>query len=168
MQRLVAHGAADFRLAPRRACHPAAPPVSARRPPLTHRCPSISPRIPSRVPLPSPPQRVYGAFFVAVTWLATALANEYGMPPPVALAITILSLLFNSLGLGLAGWGFDHGMPSIKAWALTVIIGVSSGFGLYYWCVGGGRGHCLGLGLKQQEPCTSYSIIIQRTPARYS
>ncbi|KIY99354.1 Putative proline/betaine transporter [Monoraphidium neglectum] len=76
---------------------------------------------------------VNGAFFVAVTWLSGQLINTYKLHPNVALAITIVSLIFNTVGLSLAGYGFDHGMPAITAAAGTLILGVGSGFGLYYW-----------------------------------
>ncbi|KIY98064.1 hypothetical protein MNEG_9899 [Monoraphidium neglectum] len=76
---------------------------------------------------------VCGAFFVAVTWLSGQLINTYKLHPNVALAITIVSLIFNTIGLSIAGYGFDHGMRAISAGAVCLVIGVGSGFGLYYW-----------------------------------
>jgi hypothetical protein len=46
-----------------------------------------------------------GAFFVAVTWLSGQLINTYKLHPNVALAITIVSLIFNTIGLSIAGYG---------------------------------------------------------------
>ena len=89
---------------------------------------------PLPAPTPTPYPRIYGAFFVAVTWLATALVKDFGQSPPIALTITILSLISNSIGLGLTGWAFDSGVPAIRLYAATVFIGATSGFGLYYWC----------------------------------
>jgi hypothetical protein len=57
--------------------------------------------------------------------------------------ITIISLFFNAAGLLTAGYLLDHGLPAIRAWAATVVVGVSTGFGLYWY--GGRWGMTLGL-----------------------
>jgi len=77
--------------------------------------------------------RVNGAFFVAVTWLATSITKDHGLKAVESLGITIISLLFNCVGLALAGYGFDNGMKAITAYFWTVVVGVLSGFGLYHW-----------------------------------
>ena len=64
----------------------------------------------------------------------------YGLSPPIALTITIVSLIFNSVGLFSGGWAFDHGMRVIRAYAVTVFVGVSTGYGLYYWVGRDARG----------------------------
>lgn len=96
------------------------------------RCPSLRPSRSSCTPRLAP-GRLTPPFSHIAPPPPPRAVNGYGLAPPIALTITIISLLFNCLGLFLAGYGFDNGMRSISAWAATVTIGLGSSFGLYYW-----------------------------------
>lgn len=87
---------------------------------------------------------VSGAFYLTVSWLPATLRKSGDMAPLQVQGMTIISVIFNAIGLILTGIAFDKGLRAIYAYGAVVLLGVPVAYGVYYgsfasaagaWCL---------------------------------